>query len=105
MTELKQKSFGRVFDADNHYWETHEAFTRYRDPKFRDRGLQLIEHEGVVRYFMNGQLWPLLPGPGDLHKRPVPGSMVDFFAGREFARSIHNRIYAGANRAPGIFRP
>ena len=83
MAELKQESFGSVFDADNHYWETQDAFMRYRDPKFRDRGLQLVEHEGAVRYFMNGELWPLLPGPGDLHLRPVPGSMVDFFAGRE----------------------
>ena len=22
----------KLFDADNHYWETSEAFTRYRDP-------------------------------------------------------------------------
>ena len=22
-----------IFDADNHYWETSDAFTRYRDPK------------------------------------------------------------------------
>ncbi len=24
-----------VFDADNHYWETSDAFTRYRSPKYR----------------------------------------------------------------------
>ena len=83
MSTLKHANFGPVFDADNHYWETSDAFMRYRDPKFRDRGLQLREHEGAVRYFMNDQLWPLLPGPGDLHKRPVPGSMVEYFAGRE----------------------
>jgi len=83
MSELKQQSFGRVFDADNHYWETAEAFTRYRDPKYRDRGLQLVEHEGQVRYFMDGELWQLLPGPGDLHLRPVPGSLVEYFAGRD----------------------
>jgi hypothetical protein len=23
-----------IFDADNHYWEASDAFTRYRDPKF-----------------------------------------------------------------------
>jgi predicted TIM-barrel fold metal-dependent hydrolase len=82
---LKRENFGPVFDADNHYWETSDAFMRYRDPKFRDRGLRLIEHEGQMRYFMGGELWTLLPGPGELHSRPVPGSLFDYFAGRESA--------------------
>ena len=75
--------YGPIFDADNHYWETSDAFMRYRDPKFRDRGLRLVEMGGQVRYFMGDQLWPMLPGPGELHDRPVPGSLFDFFAGRE----------------------
>ena len=27
-----------IFDADNHYWETSDSFTRHRDPKFAERG-------------------------------------------------------------------
>lgn len=75
-------SFGPIFDADNHYWEAHDAFTRYRDPKFRDRGIRVAEHEGQMRYFIGDQLHPILPGPGDLHGRPVPGSLFDYFAGK-----------------------
>lgn len=78
-----REEFGPIFDADNHYWETAEAFMRYRSPQYRDRGLRLVQHEGQVRYFMGDQIWPMLPGPGDLHARPVPGSLFDYFAGKE----------------------
>ncbi|OYX65848.1 MAG: amidohydrolase [Sphingomonadales bacterium 32-64-17] len=80
---LNRENFGPVFDADHHYWESAEAFMRYRDPKYNDRGLRLVEHDGATRYFMGDKLWTMLPGPGDEHLRPVPGSMFDFFAGRD----------------------
>ncbi|TVV70954.1 amidohydrolase family protein [Sphingomonas solaris] len=74
--------FGTVFDADNHYWEGHDAFTRYRAAKYQDRGLRLVEVDGAVRYFIGDREHPILPGPGDLHGRPVPGSLFDYFAGK-----------------------
>lgn len=74
--------FGPIFDADNHYWEASDAFTRYRDPKFRDRGVRLVEKDGAVRYYIGDRRHPILPGPGDLHGRPVPGALFDYFAGK-----------------------
>lgn len=79
---MRNSEFGTIFDADNHYWEAHDAFTRYRDPKFNDRGLRLVEKDGVVRYYIGDKVHPILPGPGDLHGRPVPGSLFDYFAGK-----------------------
>ena len=32
-------------DADNHYYEPLDAFTRHLDPKFRQRGVQVL-HDG-----------------------------------------------------------
>ncbi len=32
---LMGENFGPVFDADKHYWESSDAFTRHRDPKYR----------------------------------------------------------------------
>ena len=29
-----------IFDADNHYYEPRDAFTRYMDPRRRDEMLQ-----------------------------------------------------------------
>lgn len=81
--KLPGAALGAIFDADNHYWESSDAFTRFRDPKFRDRGLRVVEHEGKLRYFIGDKLHPILPGPGDVHGRPVPGCLFDFFAGKE----------------------
>jgi predicted TIM-barrel fold metal-dependent hydrolase len=74
-------NFGPIFDADNHYWETSDAFIRYRDPKFRTRGLRVVEHKGLLRYFIGSAPHPILPGPGDVHPRPKPGALFDYFAG------------------------
>jgi predicted TIM-barrel fold metal-dependent hydrolase len=74
--------FGPIFDADNHYWESIDAFTRYRSPAFKDRGLRLVEEDGKTRYYIGDKKHPILPGPGDLHGRPVPGSLFGFFAGK-----------------------
>ncbi|PXA82874.1 amidohydrolase, partial [Nostoc sp. 3335mG] len=79
----RDDGFGAIFDADNHYWEASDAFTRYRDPKFRDRGIRTVEVDGAPRYFIGERRHPILPGPGDRHGRPVPGSLFDFFAGKE----------------------
>ncbi len=82
MTDLDRAAFGSIFDADNHYWETSDAFTRYRDPKFKDRGVRVAEHEGSLRYFIGDRLHQWIPGPGDVQPRPKPGSLVEFFSGR-----------------------
>jgi predicted TIM-barrel fold metal-dependent hydrolase len=80
---LTRDNFGPVFDADNHYIETADAFFRYRDPKFKDRGLRLVEYEGAPRYFVGDQLHGLLRGPGEAHPLPKAGSLCKFFAGKE----------------------
>src|SRR6476620_2994415 len=72
----------RIFDADNHYWESSDAFTRFRDPKFADRGVQVKEIDGVLRYVLDGKVFEWLPGPGDVHPRPKPGSFMDYLAGK-----------------------
>jgi predicted TIM-barrel fold metal-dependent hydrolase len=74
--------FGPIFDADNHYWESAEAFTRYRSAEFSDRGVRLVEQDGKTRYFIGDKPHPILPGPADMHGRPVPGALFDYFAGK-----------------------
>ncbi len=81
MTQL-QGGITTVFDADNHYWESSDAFTRYRDPKFMDRGVLLKEVDGTPRYFFGDRVHPIVPGPGDVHPRPRPGALYDYFRGK-----------------------
>ncbi len=71
-----------IFDADNHYWEPSDAFTRYRNPKYADRGVLVKDVDGRVRYVVHGELHPWVPGPGDVNPRPRPGALFDYFAGR-----------------------
>ena len=40
-----------VFDADNHHWESSDAFIRHRGPAFLDRALRLVQVDGKFRYF------------------------------------------------------
>lgn len=71
-----------IFDADNHYWEPSDAFTRYRNPKYADRGVLVKDVDGRVRYVVHGEPHPWVPGPGDVNPRPRPGALFDYFAGR-----------------------
>jgi hypothetical protein len=68
-----REGVGMLFDADNHYWETSDAFTRYRNPRFADRGVVVKEVDGKTRYVVRGELHPWIPGPGDVNPSPVPG--------------------------------
>ena len=84
--------FGPVFDADNHYWETSEAFTRHRKPEFLDRGLRVLEVNGALRYFIRDKPHEILPGPGDVQPRPRPGALYDYFGGRGDKHSIADEL-------------
>jgi predicted TIM-barrel fold metal-dependent hydrolase len=83
-----------IFDADNHYWEPTDAFTRHRDPKFMDRGIRLVDVDGRPHYFVNGVQHPILPGPGDAHPRPRPGALYDYFAGRSDKAALSDELTA-----------
>lgn len=81
-----------LFDADNHYWESSDAFTRYREAAFADRGIQVKEIDGSLRYVLGDEVFAGLPGPGDKHPRPRPGAFMDYFSGKlsrqDFAASF-----------------
>ncbi len=79
---MADTDFDAIFDADNHYWEPSDAFTRHRSPKYQNRGVVLRELDGQLRYVIDGRPHPILPGPGDVHHRPRPGALYEYFAGR-----------------------
>src|SRR5215510_10160536 len=94
-----------IFDADNHYWETSDAFTRYRDPKFADRGVRVKEVDGRMRYVVHGELHPWIPGPGDANPRPKPGALHDYFAGKEGATISDALTSEDPKQHPEWFKP
>ncbi len=91
MTTISQE-IPTVFDADNHYWETTDAFTRHRDPRFADRGVVLRDVGGKPRYFFGDRIHPIVPGPGDVHPRPRPGALYEYFQGRSSKARVGDEL-------------
>ncbi|MCH2170409.1 amidohydrolase [Myxococcota bacterium] len=65
----------RVFDADNHYYETRDAFMRYMEPAFRDRAFQVEKGpDGEDRMFLDEKPYTYIAPKFD--KTNPPGSLV-----------------------------
>jgi predicted TIM-barrel fold metal-dependent hydrolase len=89
---LTESEIRTVFDADNHYWEVSDSFTRHRDPEFADRGVVLKEMDGKPYYFFGERAHPIIPGPGDAHPRPRPGALYDYFSGRSSKERVGDEL-------------
>lgn len=70
-----------VFDADNHYYEATDAFTRHIDPKMARRAMQWADVDGRRRLLVGGRVNRFIPNP---LFDPVakPGSLDEYFRGR-----------------------
>ena len=53
----------RPIDADNHYYETLDAFTRYLDPAFKRRGVQVVLNGKHTEMLIGGKLNRFIPNP------------------------------------------
>lgn len=70
-----------AFDADNHYYEATDAFTRYVDPAMKKRCMQWAEVEGKQRLLVGGKINKFIPNP-TFDPIARPGSLEDYFRGR-----------------------
>jgi predicted TIM-barrel fold metal-dependent hydrolase len=64
-----------ILDADNHYSEPDDAYTRYLDPKFRDRGIRIERQDdgSSLNFFGDQPLYFMPFSPAFAGK---PGSVV-----------------------------
>ena len=76
-----------IFDADNHYYEATDAFTRHLEPGFAKRTMQWAEVDGRTRLVVGGRINRFIPNP---QFDPVarPGCLDDYFRGRSPADDI-----------------
>jgi predicted TIM-barrel fold metal-dependent hydrolase len=86
MTETRELGF-EIFDADNHYYEAPDAFTRHIDPAMRKRTMQWAEIDGRQRLLVAGKVNRFIPNP---RFDPVakPGALDDYFRGRQAGDDI-----------------
>ncbi|MBJ22269.1 MAG: amidohydrolase family protein [bacterium] len=70
----------RVVDADHHYYEAADAFTRYLDPKLARRNFQWTELNGRPTLIICGKVSHFIPNP-TFDPVAKPGSLDNFFRG------------------------
>ncbi len=68
-----------IFDADNHYYEPIDCFTRHIDPKYRDRAVRYIDDGGEGRYLVGDK--PYTYGAFYTGRCPRPGSLIAYLRG------------------------
>ena len=71
----------RPFDADNHYYEAEDAFTRHLDPRMAKRCMQWAVVDGKKRLLVGGKVNRFIPNP-TFDPIAAPGSLEDYFRGR-----------------------
>src|SRR5687768_16135985 len=71
----------QAFDADNHYYEAPDAFTRHMDPKMAKRGVRWITVDGKERLMAGNRLWRFIPNP-TFDPVSEPGALDAYFRGR-----------------------
>ena len=66
-----------VFDADNHLYETKDAFTKYLPERYKG-AIDYVEVTGRTKIVVRGQISDYIPNPTfDVVARP--GAMEEYF--------------------------
>ena len=71
----------RPIDADNHYYETLDAFTRHQDPKMKRRGVQVMRDGKRVQIVIADKVNRFIPIP-TFDPVIVPGCIDLVFRGK-----------------------
>jgi predicted TIM-barrel fold metal-dependent hydrolase len=72
--------YAHPFDADNHYYETIDAFTRHLDPQYRRRGIRVIKDGKHTQLLAGDRLLEFVPNP-TFDPVIVPGCLDLLFRG------------------------
>lgn len=70
----------RAFDADNHYYEATDAFTRYIEPEYAKRCMQWAQIDGKTRLLVGGRINRFIPDP-TFSRLAAPGVLEQYFRG------------------------
>ncbi len=76
-----------IFDFDNHYYESDDAFTRYLDKGMRGRAVRWAEIDGRRRLLVGGKVNSYVANP-TFDPVARPGSLFDWYRGNPARQSI-----------------
>ncbi len=75
-----------AFDADNHYYEAVDAFTRHLDPKLGPRVIQWAQIDGRMYHVVGGRVSRAVVNP-TFDPVAKAGAMAEYFRGNPSGRS------------------
>ena len=87
-----------VFDADNHYYEALDAFTRHLDPALGPRVIQWCEIDGRRYHVIGGRVNHAVTNP-TFDPMAMPGAMYDYFRGNPEHRNPLEFLLPGESRS------
>src|SRR6478735_404330 len=91
-----------VFDADNHLYETKDAFTRHLPDKYK-RAIDYVEVRGRTKIALRGQISDYIPNPTfDVVARP--GAQEEYFRVGNPDGKSRREIFGEPMRAIPAFR-
>src|SRR3984893_12813647 len=91
-----------VFDADNHLYETEEAFTRYLPPEF-DGLIKYVKVNGRTKIAVANSISEYIPNP-TFEVVAKPGAFADYFGGNNPEGKTLREITGEPMRAVDAFR-
>jgi predicted TIM-barrel fold metal-dependent hydrolase len=77
---MAKLDFG-IFDADNHYYEAEDAFTRHIDPRMAKRAMQWANVDGRKQLLVAGKVNRFIPNP-TFDPVAKPGCLDQYYRGR-----------------------
>jgi predicted TIM-barrel fold metal-dependent hydrolase len=74
-------TYSQPFDADNHYYEALDAFTRHLEPEYRFSGIEVIQRGKRTGLLAGGEVLEFIPNP-TFDPVIVPGCLDLMFRGQ-----------------------
>ena len=93
---------GRVFDADNHMYESRDALTRFLPERYRG-AIRYIEVDGRTKIVVRGQISDYIPNP-TFDRVAAPGAMEDYFRSGNPGGKSHREVMGPSIEAMPAFR-
>jgi predicted TIM-barrel fold metal-dependent hydrolase len=93
MTHASSSTDPRPFDADNHYYEALDAFTRHVDPRLQSRCVQWAEIGGRKYHVVGGRVSYAVKNP-TFDPIAKPGALHDFFRGNPNQKTMLDGLRA-----------
>jgi predicted TIM-barrel fold metal-dependent hydrolase len=91
-----------LFDADNHMYETREAFTKFLPKQYRN-AIEYVDVRGRTKIAVRGQISEYIPNPTfDIVARP--GAQEDYYRQGNPEGKTRREIYGEPIRAISAFR-